>query len=584
MSTFINYKKLKEDWKKSGDIPDWYSTNSLQFFMESYSYNNESVKSRDETLCKYLARYAPEVKPDWWENDPYTKGKSWFEVFFNAVFRDGYAVPSTPLKANGGLPERGMTISCSGQTLGNSIASKSFLRGELEQLIKNAHGCAISLEDWLAEGDVYDSDGNMSEGIVPIIEDFQKVTEEINQGIRRGQTAFYVSVEHGDFYKVADLLEDFSDKLNIGWIVRDSFVNKLKVKDPESLNRLKRLLTLRASTGKGYICKLDTMKRNRAKVFKILGLEAKGSNLCMELNLPANDRYTFSCPIINVNLSLYDEFPEHIFHIVQIMQDCNVSGYLEQIEAKKGYSRLFLQKIYDFTKDFRATGMGTCGFHSLLMQKKFPVGSFDAMVLNEEIFKRQRDDTREASQWLGDVLGVPAGIAKAGLTYRNATTMFAPPTKGSVELSRNTPTEGISMETALVKVKETVGGDIFRINYEFLKFLKEKGIYTDELIASVAHNKGSCQHLDELTEEEKFLFRIAFEIPVEDHLDLCAQRQPFFDQQQSINLAFSGNDSEEYIGEMHKKALEDDNINGLYYNYGVRGASHQRIKDCVVCQ
>ena len=35
----------------------------------------------------------------------------------------------------------------------------------------------------------------------------QKVTEEINQGVRRGQTAFYVNIEHGDFYAVADILE-----------------------------------------------------------------------------------------------------------------------------------------------------------------------------------------------------------------------------------------------------------------------------------------------------------------------------------------------------------------------------------------
>lgn len=584
MGNIVNYKKLKEDWKALGEIPEWYSTNSLQFFMESYSYNNESVRSRDKTTCEWLATYAPPIKPDWWEEDEYTKGKDWAEVFFNSVFVDGYTVFSTPLKANGGLPERGLTISCSGQTLSNSIASKSFIRGELEQLVKNAHGCAVSLEDWLAEGVVYDADGNMSEGIIPVIKDLQKVTEEINQGIRRGQTAFYVNIEHGDFYAVADLLEELSDKLNIGWIIRDSFINKLQAEDPEALNRLKRVIKLRASTGKGYFSKLDTMNRNRAKVFKILGLEAKGSNLCNELNLPANDEYTFSCPIININLSLYDQFPKHIFQIAQIMQDCNVSGYLDQLSKKKGYSKLFLQKIYNFTKDFRATGMGTCGFHSLLMQRGYPVGSFDAMVLNEEIFRRQRDDTREASQWLGDVMGVPDGIKKAGLTYRNATTMFAPPTKGSVELSRNTPTEGISMETALVKVKETVGGDIFRINTEFLKFLKKKGIYSQELIESVAMNKGSCQHLEELTDEEKFLFRIAFEIPVEDHLDLCSQRQVFFDQQQSINLAFSGNDSEEYIGEVHKRALLDEGINGLYYNYGVRGATHTRIKECTVCQ
>ena len=89
MSEFINYKQLKEDWKASGEIPEWYSTNSLQFFMESYSYKNESVLSRDKTTCEWLAKYAPSVKPDWWEEDEYTKGKDWGEVFLNLVFKDG---------------------------------------------------------------------------------------------------------------------------------------------------------------------------------------------------------------------------------------------------------------------------------------------------------------------------------------------------------------------------------------------------------------------------------------------------------------------------------------------------------------
>ena len=62
MSEFINYKQLKEDWKMSGEIPEWYPTNSLQFFMESYSYKNESVLSRDKTTCEWLAKYPEEIK------------------------------------------------------------------------------------------------------------------------------------------------------------------------------------------------------------------------------------------------------------------------------------------------------------------------------------------------------------------------------------------------------------------------------------------------------------------------------------------------------------------------------------------
>lgn len=582
MSQAIDYKKLKKKWKKEGEIPEWYSTNALQFFMDSYSYQGESVKSRDTTIAKYLAKYAPKNKPDWWEDNSYTQGKDWEEVFFNLQFTDGYAVLSTPLKANGGLPERGMPISCSGQTLSNSIASKSFITGELEQLIKNAHGCAISMEDWLAEGDVYDADGNMSEGILPIILDNQKKTEDTNQGVRRGQVAFYVSVEHGDFWKVAELLEEMSDKLNIGWIIRDSFITKLDNKDPEALSRFARVLKLRVAFGKGYIAKLDTMNRNKADVFKILDMEVRGSNLCSELNLPADEQYTFSCPIINKNLTLWDSKPDKIFFLLQVMQDCNVSGYLEQLESKKGYASLFLSKIYNFTKDFRATGMGTCGFHSLLMMKRFTVDSFDAMLLNDEIFSLQRKETYEASEWLANELGVPEGLKRAGLTRRNATTMFAPPTKSSTELARNSPSEGIGLQTSIIKVKETVGGDIFRIEKPFLDLMKERNKYTKKEVNKIAQAR-TVNVCNWLTEDEKKVFACAFECSMTSHLDLCAQRQKYFDQQQSINLYASSSDKEETIGEWHKYALENDQINALYYCYSSRGATYER-NECAMCQ
>lgn len=583
MSQGVNYRELKEKWKAEGEIPEWYSTNALQFFMDSYSYKGESVRSRDKTTCKYLAENSPSVYPEWWNTDEYTKGLNYEQVYFNVVYRDGYGVLSTPLKANGGLPERGMPISCSGQTLFNSVASKSFVIGEMEQLVKNAHGCAITIDGWLSEGTVYDDDGNMSEGIIPIIQEIQKKTEEINQGIRRGQTAININIEHGDFWKVADLLFEMSDKLNIGWVVDDSFIDRLGKKEGEALKRLAKVVYIRCAVGKGYILKRGTMNRNKADVFKVLGLEVYGSNLCTELNLPANDEYTFSCPIINANLSLYREFPEHLFHILQIMQDANVTGYLKQLEAKKGYARLYLNKIYEFTKDFRATGMGTCGFHTLLMQERIVYGSFESMMINEEIFKRQRKDTYEASVWLADVLGVPDGLKKAGIHRRNATTMFAPPTKGSVELTRNTPSEGIGLQTAMIKVKETVGGDIFRIEKPFLDLLKERGMYNQEEVNRIAQNKGSVQDCDYLTEHEKAVFRNAFEISMAGHLTLCSQRQQYFDQQQSINLYVSSSDTEEYIGEIHKQALEDEGINSLYYCYSSRGGQYTRIKECEVC-
>ena len=576
----LDYRKLKDEWKQKGEIPSWYSTNALQFFMDKYSYQGETVRSRDTAVAKYLAKHAPSVYPDWWEEDEYTQGKTYEQAFFDVIW-EGFAVLSTPLKANAGLPQRGLTVSCCGQHMGNSVASKAFIRGELEVLIKNSHGCSMSVSDWLAEGTVYDKDGNISAGIEPVIGDMQKSTFEINQGIRRGQTQFGVNILHGDFDKIANKLFAESDSLNISWLIGDDFIGRLQNGDKEAIRRFGRVVQVRMQTGKGYFTKIDTMNRNKAQVFKDLGLKVHASNLCNEVNLPANDEYSFTCVIINANLALYEEFPEHLYHILHIMQDCNVSGYIEEIEKKTGESRVFLSKVLKFTKDFRAVGTGVCGFHSLLMKKRIVFGSFDSMILNEEIFKKMRNDLDECNAWLAEVLGEPDKLK--GYGKRNATVMMMPPTKSSAELAKESPTESINPETALVRVKETVGGDIFRINTELLKVMKELGQYTQENINFIAQNKGSVQKCHWMPQHLKDVFRNAFETPMEAHLDLCAQRQPYIDQQQSINLYLSGSDTPEYIGNIHKKALLDDNVNGLYYCYSSRGGNYERF-GCEMCE
>lgn len=579
----VDYKKLKNKWKEQGEIPSWYSTNALQFFMDKYSYQGESVKSRYEAVNKMLATFAPKVYPIWWDEDEYFKGLT-YEQAFNKLAWDGYSVYSTPLLANGGLTNRGLTVSCSGQHMGNSVASKAFIRGELEILIKNSHGCSMDVSHWLSEGTVYDSDGNISSGIIPIISEMQESTEAINQGIRRGQTLFAVDALHGDFWKVASKLYLERATLNIAWIITDEFIGKLNNGDTETILRWNKILYLRMATGKGYFTKIDTMNRNKAQVFKNLNLKVHASNLCNEVNLPANDEYSFTCVIINANLTLWDSFPKHLFHVLHIMQDCNVSNYIDILNKKTGINAIFLSKVKKFTEDFRAVGTGVCGWHSLLMQKRLVYGSMESMLLNEQVFSRMQADLNEANEWLAEVLGVPEGNKRAGIMLRNATTMMMPPTKSSAELSRNSPTESINPETALIKVKESVGGDLLRINTEFLKLMKEKGMYNDSEVERIMTNKGSVQDCEWLTQHEKDVFRIAFEIPMSAHLDLCSQRQRFIDQQQSINLYFSGSDSEEYIAQIHKQALLDDNINGLYYCYSSRNGRYERSDECMVCQ
>lgn len=576
----VNYSELRKQLQAEGEAPSWYTTAAVQMFYQKYSYCNETPRNRYSAIARAMAKHAPKEYPSWWNSDPYTKGKNWDEVFFNSMW-DQHVSPSTPMFANGGLRKRGTTVSCSGGTIGNNLFDRYNAVTEAAILTKHSHGTSYSIDSWPHEGKKLLRGGH-SLGVMPIIRDFINCMEEVTQGSRRGSLAYSLRPQHGDFDKVVDFLYKHPESNNVGWLIDDEFVKGLADGNEEFIGKLKKTLVTKMPRGRGYYTFIDKMNRHLAEAFKRKGLTTKASNLCQECNLPSDDEYTFSCVILNYNLETYREWPEHIIHIGQIMSDCNISEYLETIEEMSDFDKIAMKKIYKFTSDFRALGSGVMGLHTLFQKERIIFGSLDSLWLNKQIFKRLNRESLEATKWLAEVLGEPEGCK--GLGIRNATRLMMPPTKSTAEIMGG-QSEGINPDTAMVFTKQSAAGEFFRINKILLDIMKERGVYSEESIKELAKYKGSVQHVDWLDEHEKAVFRTAFEIRMEDHLRLCAQRQPEIDQQQSINLFFTSNDSEEYISEIHRLAFEDEEILSLYYIYSMRGSGEiTRVQECAACQ
>lgn len=575
----IDYSTLRKQQIEDGVCPPWYTTGGIQLFYDKYSYNNETVKSRFRTVAQAMAKHAPEVYPEWWNTNPYWSGKSWEDAFFQTMW-DGFISPSTPLLANGGIRKRGTTVSCAGGNVGNNLFDRYDFLTEAAILTKHSHGTSYCLDDWPAEGDKIR--GGRSQGLMPLIRDIINVMEEVAQGPRRGSCAYSVRPQHGDFDKVADFLYERTESNNVGWLIDDEFTDQMNAEDPEALRKFAKMLGIKMPRGKGYFSFIDKMNRKLAKAFKRAGLRARASNLCQETNLPANHEYTFSCVILNYNLELYRSWPEHLVFVGQVMSDCNISEYLECMEEMTPMDKRAMQKIYKFTKDFRALGSGVLGFHTLLQTEMLSVSSMEAMMLNTKIFRGISKDATAANSWLAVTLGEPDGCV--GLGQRNATMLMMPPTKSTAELMAGA-SEGIGLDVAMCFTKQSAGGEFFRINKVLLELIKKKGLDISQCVRDMNERKGSVQHVTWLTDEEKPVFRTAFEIPMEDHLRLCSQRQQWIDQGQSINLYFTSNDTPEYIGKIHRIAFNDPNILSLYYIYSMRSCGDiMRVEECAVCQ
>ena len=575
-----DYSKIRKELQAIGEVPPWFTTGGYQLFDQKYAYKGETVRSRFRSIAKAMAKHAPNVYPEIWSECEYTYGKTYEEAFFQVMW-DGFISCSTPLLANGGLRKRGTTVSCAGSYMGNNLFDRYNVITEAAILTKHSHGTSVCIDDWPHEGAPLKR-GGFSNGILPVIRDLVTTMDEVVQGSRRGSLAYSLRPQHRDFEAVLLNLYNNPESNNVGWLIDDEFSKGVLHGDPIACSKLGKILQRKMPRGKGYLTFINKMNRQRAQAFKNLEITTKASNLCQETNLIANEKYTFSCVILNYNLELYRTWPKSLLWIGQIMSDCNISEYLETIDEMTVQDQQAMQKIRLFTEHFRSLGSGVLGFHTLLQKERFIVGSLDSLWLNDEIFSRLDVESQQVTQWLGATMGVPEGCK--GLGVRNATRLMMPPTKSTAEIMAGA-SEGIGLDMAMAFTKQSAGGEFFRINKVLVEIMKERGVFSDEEIRKIAESKGTVQNVEWLTEHEKAVFRTAFEIPMEAHLELCSQRQQYIDQAQSINLYFTGSDSEEYISKIHRMAFADENILSLYYIYSMRNSGHiTRMGGCEACQ
>jgi len=97
-----------------------------------------------------------------------------------------------------------------------------------------------------------------------------------------------------------------------------------------------------------------------------------------------------------------------------------------------------------------------------------------------------------------------------------------------------------------------------------VKLFTAKGINTPEIWTSILEHEGSVQHLDELDEMEKSLFKTAFELDQRWLVEHAADRAKFICQSQSVNLFLLGDVSKWDLHMLHWKAWESG-VKSLYY-------------------
>jgi ribonucleoside-diphosphate reductase alpha chain len=306
---------------------------------------------------------------------------------------------------------------------------------------------------------------------------------------------------------------------------------------------------------------------------KLAGLMVKTSNLCSEITLPTGiDKHgkerTAVCCLSSLNLETYDEWKDDPNIIEDIMR------FLDNILSE------FIEKAPETFKDAkysahreRSVGLGVMGFHSFLQKNLIPLESVMSKVWNTRMFKHIDSEVNKASRKLAEERGACPDAAEYGMMERFSNkTAIAPTASISIICGGSSP--GIEPIAANSYTHKTLSGS-FNVRNKFLeKVLNKYNQNTNEVWSSITTNQGSVQHLDFLTQEEKDIFKTAFELDQRWLIDLSADRTPYISQAQSLNIFLPADVHKKDLHQIHFQAWKKG-LKSLYY---CRSKSIQRAE------
>jgi ribonucleoside-diphosphate reductase alpha chain len=211
----------------------------------------------------------------------------------------------------------------------------------------------------------------------------------------------------------------------------------------------------------------------------------------------------------------------------------------------------------------RSVGLGVMGFHSFLQSQNVPFEGVIAKVWNKRMFRQIRDQADAASRLLAEERGPCPDAADYGVMERFSNKMAIAPT-ASISVIAGNASPGIEPIAANVFLQKTLSGSFTVRNRHLQQLLAARGLDTDEVWSSITLRSGSVQHLDFLTEQEKAVFKTAFELDQRWIIEHAADRTPFVCQSQSVNVFLPANVHKRDLHEIHFLAWKRG-LKSLYY-------------------
>jgi len=334
---------------------------------------------------------------------------------------------------------------------------------------------------------------------------------------------------------------------------------KLAVKRIPARDLYARMMKTLAETGNGWMTFKDACNRTCNQTGSN-GAVVHSSNLCTEIVEVTSDSETAVCNLGSVNLGRH----------------MNEDGFdFDALAATVRMAVRFLDRVIDINfyptpeaeasnRRWRPIGLGVMGLQDVFFQQRLPFDAPEARALSrriqEEIYFHALTTSCELAEMHGphssfqetraakgvlqfDLWGVtptdPARwddlrerVQRIGL--RNSLLVAVAPTATIASIVGTY--ECVEPQISNLFKRETLSGEFLQVNRYLVDDLKSLGLWTEATRARIKLADGSVQGVEELPARLKAVYRTAWEVPMRSLIDMAADRGPFIDQSQSLNL------------------------------------------------
>ena len=492
---------------------------------------------------------------------------------------------------------------------------------------KYAGGIGMNVSKIRSRGSIIRGTNGKSTGLIPFLRVMNQTLLHINQaGKRNGSAAMYLDPSHPDIFDFIALRRNTGSEeercrdLFIALWIPDIFMERVKAKGEWSLfcpfeapgledvygdaykelyekyereGKAKRvikaqdlwidILRSQIETGGPYMLYKDRCQLSNQQNLGVI----KCSNLCSEILIYSSPQEYGVCNLASVVLPTYVR--EGVFDLEYLHATVKKIVYNMDLVIDRNFYPTPETKLSNM--NHRPIGIGIQGLADTYMLLRFPYESEEAAKLNRDIAETMYHAAIEASMELAQEKGPystfwSSPAAKGVLQFdmhgavpvlydfaplkekikqfglRHSLSIALMPTASTSQIMGYT--ESFEAITSNIYQRRTLAGEFTVINKYLIRDLIKLGLWNGRMKDRIIIGDGSVQHITEIPEATRALYKTVWEIKQKNVIDQSSARTPYICHTQSLNLYVEDPDFAK-LTNMHFYAWSKGLKTGLYY-------------------